>query len=473
MRHILVVAAWLFAAQHATADLATNTIFTHGERDDCVCIRIPTLLLVQEVLVVFADCIPLVGDNCQPTRPHAPPPGAVRRQVYKRSMDGGSTWGALTNSPELGGEPVVLHNGTLLLLSLSSSVLWRSDDGAGTWTRTATIHSSPASGVGGSLIQLAHTSHPHRLVSVRKGPGGVGEKSALTSYSDDFGLHWHGSTTQQAHMDETELVELADGTVAMLSRNWLNCSSIGPDAPCRQHQYAPLSDRARADRLVPHPRSSRIMHTVSDRPTDAPRAHAPCLALCCAVCRDGPCMCTAIATSDNGGESFDGPSVPTPSLAGANCHGAALTLGAFTYFAGPMYTGPPRLPNPPQPPCAYDPESRRTGHCYTDRAPNRVNGTIMVANASSAAGVREWRVHTRVTIGSACTTVAECDESAGFGYSSLAALPQRIWPQHFAIVFETTSPDCGYDPEEHTATGIGSATSACKIVMAVVRKARV
>ena len=25
-------------------------------------------------------------------------------------------------------------------------------------------------------------------------------------------------------------------SLAMLSRNWLNCSSIPPDAPCRQHQ---------------------------------------------------------------------------------------------------------------------------------------------------------------------------------------------------------------------------------------------
>ena len=40
---------------------------------------------------------------------------------------------------------------------------------------------------------------------------------------------------------------------------------------------------------------------------------------------------------------------------------------------------------------------KRTGHCYTDRAPNRINGRVMVASASSAAGVRDWSVHARKT----------------------------------------------------------------------------
>ena len=399
----------------AVADLSTVTLFTHGERNDCTCIREPVLLLAGETLVAFAACTPSAGDNCQPLHPEKPPPGSVHRQIYKRSSDGGATWTALTNAPELGGSPVALHNGTLLLLT--NTALWRSEDSAATWTRGGNI-----SGFSGRrtplMIQLsaAHPSHPGRLLAVRPTGEAV---NAVSSWSDDEGYSWHGSTTQQALMDESELVELADGSVAMLSRNWLNCSSIPDNAPCREHQ-------------------------------------------------DGPCMCTAIAISVDSGESFTGPSVPVPSLAGANCHSAALTIGNSTYFSSPKYSGAPRLPNPPHAPCSYDPVSKRTGHCYTDRAPNRINGTIMVSASSSVSGVQHWSVHSRVTIGSACSTEAECDQSVGFGYSSLSRLPATIWPNHLAVAFETTSPDCGYDPTQRTGTGIGSATSACKIVMAMV-----
>eukprot|EP01052_Picozoa_sp_SAG31_P043309 SAG31_NODE_7172_length_1767_cov_1.668465_1_plen_589_part_11 len=299
--------------------------------------------------------------------------------------------------------------------------MWRSANAAANWTRIV-INNINRSTNAGSMIQLSaeHPTHPGRLIAVRKGPGAVGQKSALTSLSDSLGATWQDSATEQADMDESELIELDDGAVAMVSRNWLNCSSIPPDAPCREHQ-------------------------------------------------DGPCMCTAVATSIDGGERFDKPSMPIPSLKGANCRGAVLTIGNQTFFSGPTYVGPPRLPNPPHAPCGYDPVSKRTGHCYTDRAPNRINGTIMVASGSSSASVLgEWRVHTRVTIGTWCSTEAQCAESAGFGYSSMSALPASLWPNHFAIAYETTSPDCGYDPMQRTATGMGSATSACKIVLAVV-----
>eukprot|EP01049_Picozoa_sp_SAG25_P017744 SAG25_NODE_4749_length_756_cov_0.864536_1_plen_228_part_01 len=212
------------------ADLSTITIFTHGERADCICIRGPRLLLAASrssstaatssssttssaatappTLVAFADCVPAVGDNCQPVRPTKVLPGAVHRLIYKRSRDGGATWGPLTNAPGVGGSPVVLHNGSLLLLA--DRTLWRSDDGAGTWH----IATANVTGAGGAMmIQLSAThSHPGRLVAVRKGPGSVGQKAALTSYSDDLGATWHSSRTQQEHMDESELLELADGT---------------------------------------------------------------------------------------------------------------------------------------------------------------------------------------------------------------------------------------------------------------------
>ena len=335
-------------------------------------------------------------------------------------------WGPLTNAPALSGSPLVLNNGTLLLFA--ATTLCQSDDAAANWVCTnhsggGLLGAGVVRGAPGSIIQLSATNpmHPNRLIGVIKGPGPVGYKAALSFWSDDTGATWHASTTQQADMDESELVELADHSVVMLSRNWLNCSAIPQGAPCREHQ-------------------------------------------------DGPCMCTAVATSADGAQSFSGRSLPVPSLAGANCHSSALTIGNKTYFAAPTYTGPPRLPNPPHKPCSYDPVSKRTGHCYTDQAPNRINGTILVASVSSSIGVHEWRVHSRVTIGTACSTKAECEQSAGFGYSSMSALPPKFWPAHFGVAYETTSPDCGYDPNQHTATGIGSATSACKIVMSMVLK---
>ena len=324
---LLLVALSLVLLPGCLSDLATTTVFTHGERADCVCIRGPQLVLAGSTLVAFADCVPAAGDNCQPLRPHKPPPGAVRRQIYKRSTDGGSTFGSLTNAPALGVSPVALQDGTLLLIEKTSNKVWRSADGAATWKVTERTNNSTANS--GGLIQLSagHKTHPGRLLGVHKVGSGVGQIMAQSCWSDDSGESWQESSMKQAHMDESEVVELADGAIALLSRNWLNCSAIPLDAPCREHQ-------------------------------------------------DGPCMCTAVATSSDGGETWDGPSVPVPSLAGANCHSAAVSINGSTYFSAPIYTGPARLPNPPHKPCGYDPVSKRTGHCYTDRAPNRINGTV-------------------------------------------------------------------------------------------------
>lgn len=57
---------------------------------------------------------------------------------------------------------------------------------------------------------------------------------------------------------------------------------------------------------------------------------------------------------------------------------------------------------------------------------------------------------------------------AAFGYSSLSPLPPKLWPHSIGLMYETGAPDCGYDPHQSTATGMGSSTSACKIVFAVV-----
>ena len=55
----------------------------------------------------------------------------------------------------------------------------------------------------------------------------------------DEGKSWTVSAMKQAHMDESEVVELSDGTVVMFSRNWKNCSAIQSTDLCRQHQDGP------------------------------------------------------------------------------------------------------------------------------------------------------------------------------------------------------------------------------------------
>lgn len=126
----------------------------------------------------------------------------------------------------------------------------------------------------------------------------------------------------------------------------------------------------------------------------------------------------------------------------------------------PSYHGPARMPNPPHPSCT------NTGHCYTDRAPNRINGTVFKATNTD---LSDWEVQERVTIGAAD---GGHQTYAAFGYSSMAAMPatsavSKEGPS-IALLYETGAPDCGYDPQQDTATGMGAATSACKIVFAVV-----
>ena len=73
------------AAGWGAADLATTTIFTHGERADCTCIRGPTLLLAGgDTLVAFAGCVPAAGDNCQPLRAAKPPCLCLNRLLYPK-----------------------------------------------------------------------------------------------------------------------------------------------------------------------------------------------------------------------------------------------------------------------------------------------------------------------------------------------------------------------------------------------------
>jgi hypothetical protein len=315
---------------------------------------------------------------------------------------------------------------TRVLLTDGRGTLWRSTDSGVSWSApTAMFDSAPGALEGGGvMLQLsaAHKTHPNRIVAAYDQPIGLNKshpcgpspyaatcEHASSYWSDDMGNTWSLSKGYVQSMDESELLERADGSIAMMSRNPLN----------------------------PNPNCAGV---------DLSQ---------CATHQDGGCMCVGQTISSDGGESWQQTEF-LPSLWGANCRGSTLQLNGSSYYAMPAYRGPARMPNPVHPSCKWK------GHCYTDRAPNRINGTVFKAGNVA---LTDWQVHERVTIGAAD---GGHQTYAAFGYSSLAPLPPKIWPRSIGLIYETGAPDCGYDPQQNTATGMGSSTSACKIVFAVV-----
>jgi hypothetical protein len=68
---------------------------------------------------------------------------------------------------------------------------------------------------------------------------------------------------------------------------------------------------------------------------------------------------------------------------------SSLAASLAYFYATPSYTGPARLPNPPQPRCMF-----QSSGCHTDHAPNRINATVYKAVAGT--GLAAWEVHERV-----------------------------------------------------------------------------
>ena len=175
--------AILLSVSESLADLASTTVFVHGERDECTCIRGPMLLRANDTLVAFANCIPSVGDNCQPFHPKPAPAGSKPKLVYKRSTNGGLDWGALSDAPG-SGAIVSLKSKPGVLVIYSTDGPWQSENGGLNWTRRAAdLASAPA---GGPLIQLSadHKVAPNRLLGAfRQGPT-VWDKAAQSFFSD-------------------------------------------------------------------------------------------------------------------------------------------------------------------------------------------------------------------------------------------------------------------------------------------------
>ena len=252
----MLCAAAALAQAAAIADLPTTTIFTHGESPNCTCIRIPSLVLSNDtVLLAFAMCRQGTGDNCQPLRPAGVPAGATTTLIYKRSTDGGGTWGALTtvpgseHDPNGGPRAVALRDSSTVLLTNSHGKLWRSDDRGLTWARPVEMF-SPAQSLGGGGVMLelstSHPTHPSRLVAAFDAtlpfpacsPGGSPYDAACeyaSSYWSDDGQAWTLSSSRVPKLDESEVLEMADGTLVMLSRNQDGSCAVDLER-CKAHQ---------------------------------------------------------------------------------------------------------------------------------------------------------------------------------------------------------------------------------------------
>lgn len=77
-----------------------------------------------------------------------PAGGATKILIYKRSLDGGSSWGALTLVPGSEGDPnggaraVALRGTSTVLLTNSHGKLWRSLDSGVSWSAPVNMFNS-------------------------------------------------------------------------------------------------------------------------------------------------------------------------------------------------------------------------------------------------------------------------------------------------------------------------------------------
>ena len=466
----MLCAAAALAQAAAIADLPTATIFTHGESPNCTCIRIPSLVLSNDtVLLAFAMCRQGTGDNCQPLRPAGVPAGATTTLIYKRSSDGGSSWGTLTtvpgseHDPNGGPRAVALRDSSTVLLTNSHGKLWRSDDRGLTWARPVEMF-SPAQGLGGGGVMLelsaSHPTHPSRLVASFDAtlpfpacsPGGSPYDAACeyaSSYWSDDGQTWTLSSSRIPKLDESEVLEMADGALVMLSRNQDGSCAVDLGR-CKTHQDGGcmcVAHTVSTDAVSHSSVTSHQRHALTVAPSGrdvGQHEQVSALALGRQLPRRRAGEQRLVLLCDAG--------VHRP---GADAQPRAEVLhvqGPLSRKCSSSLAGLPEK--------AKAPDAK--AFAQTDRAPNRINGTIFKA---TNAALSDWAVHERVTIGEAD---GGHQTYAAFGYSSLSPLPTGLWPNAIGLMYETGAPDCGYDPHQSTATGMGSSTSACKIVFAVV-----
>eukprot|EP01084_Bolivina_argentea_P221130 374610_1 len=235
-----------------SADLGT-TVFKPGE-GGYPCIRIPAIASTPNGdLIALAECRGFKGDGCEPQLytgifKDNLQDSTQRWVCQKRSTDNGKTWSNLTFPVGLtytSMEPTIVYDYIKMKLILqinayigqkTQTVLQTiSTDNGLTWSTPIDIgHLFLANntdlivgpGTGLQLLNNGNSKYYGRILFI--GYEGT-YKDARVWYSDDFGVTYSLSSTVLIGMDESQLVELSNGSVAANMRNnhlW-NCNCRG------------------------------------------------------------------------------------------------------------------------------------------------------------------------------------------------------------------------------------------------------
>jgi sialidase-1 len=252
------------AAEQVSTAAVANTLVFNQNTSGYDCFRIPAIVKANNGdLLAFAEGR-LGGANfCNDL--------ADIDTLYKRSTDGGKTWGSpqvvIEGRGDTKGNPtpiVIPSTGRIVLLSTmecyTSPACGRiprvqySDNNGLTWTvpRVLTTElgfsTAPgwlATGPSHGLV-LTRGAHAGRLVAGMSYSTG-GKDTGTIIYSDDQGVTWKRgasdtSTTTALNPQEISLVELNDGRIYAAARNQANSNNKCLDAGTKNRAYAISSD---------------------------------------------------------------------------------------------------------------------------------------------------------------------------------------------------------------------------------------